>query len=194
MRRAPFLRSESELVDDDSFEDEGSWLDSRATGKPFKLDVVTNLFLACEEARHKYLAQLGGRESTHLEQDLALELGRARQLLHLALHLVHPLRYQPLSEGRLHDLDELVLLLDSAVDLHAEEDGIRRGEESVLSDGVEDLANGDLGGESEAVSNDWKTVVAIPYVDCEERSVSSALTRAVVGTPSNARSTQRQPC
>lgn len=118
---------------------------------------------------------------THLEQNLALELGRARQLLHLALQLVHPLRHQSLSERRLHDLDKLVLLLDGAVNLHAQQNRIRRGEEGVLSDRLEDLAYGDLGGESEAVSDDRKPVVAIPYVDCEheDRLVSLAPTRAV---------------
>jgi hypothetical protein len=85
----PLVNSESELAEDSA--DEVSLLGTSASGTPFVLEVVTNLFFAWRLFGE--LAQLENEKRArvpHFEQEHALQLHRTRQLLDLPLDLVYP--------------------------------------------------------------------------------------------------------
>ena len=64
-------------------------------------------------------------------------------------------------------LNEIFLLNQITMDLETEDDGIGRGEEGVLCNGLQSIAGGQLSGESPTVSNYRSVVVAGPDVDCD---------------------------
>jgi hypothetical protein len=92
----------------------------------------------------------------------------------------------------LEDSGELVLLGKIAMHFDAENDRVGGCEEGVLSDGLEDVADRDLGSESAAVSDYGVAIVSVPDVDCGERKNQHRKGRRKGGE--NARSTLRQPC
>lgn len=170
-----FLKSPSELdCEDCSLEDESSPLGTSLTGNPLSLEVVMNLFFACE-AKGKLGWAECSRTSTHLEQKLSLEICGTRQPFDVLvrLHLVKPPTDELVAECLVQDRRELILLVKLAVHLDGENDGIGRGEEGVLSYRLENVANRDLRRERVAVRDGWLAVVSVPNVDCGMKYVRS---------------------
>ena len=104
----------------------------------------------------------------HLEEELAAQVVRARELVDLGvgLHLVEALADEPVAERLVQDGGELVLLVELAVHLDAEHDRVRRREEGVLGDGLQHHADGDLGRQGVPVRDGRLAVVAVPDIDC----------------------------
>ena len=85
-------------------------------------------------------------------------------------------KYRPISRKRtrskfcsthLEDGGHLLLLADRAVVLDRQDDGEGRGDEGRLGDGLDDLPEGDLGGERVAVVDDGLAVVPVPAVELD---------------------------
>lgn len=160
------LKSPSELEYDEGSLDESSEADT-ATGR-LPSPVVRNLFLACGGTRSDQKRAKNCRPWAHFEEEPALQLRRARQLVQFVVrfHLVESFRNEAIPEGLVQDADELLLLLQLAVDLDGQDHRVRRREKGVLRDGLQNRADRDLARQGVAVSDSRFSVVAVPDVDC----------------------------
>lgn len=119
---------------------------------------------------------------------------RARQLVQFVVRfdLVESFRDEAIPKSLVQDADELLLLLQLAMDFDGQDHRVRRREKGVLRDGLQYGPNWDLARQRVAVSDRRFSVVAVPDIDCGV--ITLAFETLGVRVSVHEPSTDRHPC